>query len=284
MTWEGIIPRKRRKSFERFLHHGDSRIRARAKETLKEDQTTRTSTRHAAEQEGIPAESERQTLAEMPFRELVQGDEELLELRQHYAALPAGRRRMAAEMEYDTSYASFLVGEAVSWNELIDPEWRGTLISLAIDPDFAPAILAVGSLEYQYSRVEEAMGLFLKLTSLPADTDELPEIIDKAGDFLIEKDDYANAEKLYAAAADAYPEVALFQDGLGYCISQAGRTEEAVARQRRAVELEPDNYLHLNDLGYTLLQAGQYNEAEKVLQRAVRMAPPESELSARTCL
>ncbi len=121
------------------------------------------------------------------------------------------------------------------------------------------------------------MALFLKLTSLPADTDELPEIIDKAGDFLIEKDDYANAEKLYAAAA--YPEVALFQDDLGYCISQAGRTDEAVARQQRAVELEPDNYLHLNDLGYTLLQAGQYNEAEKVLQRAVRMAPPEYELA-----
>ena len=150
MTWEGIIPRKRRKSFERCLHHEDPRIRARAKEMLKADQTTRTSTRNAAE-------SERQTLAKMPFRELVQGDEELLELRQHYAALPAGRRRMAAEMEYDASYASFLVGEAVSWNELIDPEWRGTLISLAIDPDFAPAILAVGSLEYQYSRVEEAM-------------------------------------------------------------------------------------------------------------------------------
>lgn len=221
----------------------------------------------------------RRTLAEMPFRELVQRDKGLLELRQRYATLPAGRRRMTAEMEYDASYASFLVGEAVSWNELIDPEWRGTLISLAIDPDFAPAILAVGSLEYQYGRLEEAMALLLKLTSLPADTDELPEIIDKAGDFLIEKDDYANAEKLYTAAAGAYPEVALFHVGLGYCGSQTGRTEEAVAHHRRAVELEPDNYLHLNDLGYSLLEAGQYDEAEKVLQRAVRLAPPEYDLA-----
>ncbi len=37
MTWEGIIPRKRRKSFEQFLDHKDPRIRARAEEMLAED-------------------------------------------------------------------------------------------------------------------------------------------------------------------------------------------------------------------------------------------------------
>ena len=37
LTWEGIIPRKRRKTFERFLHHDDPRIRAYAEEMLKED-------------------------------------------------------------------------------------------------------------------------------------------------------------------------------------------------------------------------------------------------------
>jgi hypothetical protein len=30
LTWEGIIPRKRRKSFERFLEHDDERIRIEA--------------------------------------------------------------------------------------------------------------------------------------------------------------------------------------------------------------------------------------------------------------
>jgi hypothetical protein len=37
------------------------------------------------------------------------------------------------------------------------------------------------------------MALFQKLTTLPADTEDLPEIIDKAGDFLIDQDDHVNA-------------------------------------------------------------------------------------------
>ena len=41
MTWEGIIPRKRRKSFERFLHHDDPRIRTLAEQIHAEDQVAR---------------------------------------------------------------------------------------------------------------------------------------------------------------------------------------------------------------------------------------------------
>ena len=41
MTWEGIIPRKRRKSFERFLHHDDPGIRALAEQMQAEDQAAR---------------------------------------------------------------------------------------------------------------------------------------------------------------------------------------------------------------------------------------------------
>jgi hypothetical protein len=41
MTWEGIIPRKRRKSFDRFLNHSDRRIRALAEQMQAQDQATR---------------------------------------------------------------------------------------------------------------------------------------------------------------------------------------------------------------------------------------------------
>lgn len=41
MTWEGIIPRKRRRSFARFLNHNDPRIRALAEQMQAEDQATR---------------------------------------------------------------------------------------------------------------------------------------------------------------------------------------------------------------------------------------------------
>jgi tetratricopeptide (TPR) repeat protein len=139
--------------------------------------------------------------------------------------------------------------------------------------------LTVGSIECQYGRSNEAMEWFLELTRLPAETEQLPEIIDKAGDFLIDQDDCANAEKLYAAAVTAHPNVAVFHVGCGYCASECGRTEEAVVHHQHAVELEPDNYLHLNDLGYALLQADRYDEAENVLRRAIRLAPPDYELA-----
>ena len=41
ITWEGIIPRKRRRQFERFLTHPNARIRSLAEQMKKEDETTR---------------------------------------------------------------------------------------------------------------------------------------------------------------------------------------------------------------------------------------------------
>ena len=221
----------------------------------------------------------RETLAEIPFRELVKKDAELKKLRAQYADVPAEQRRNAAQWAQDSAHASMLVAEALGEPDWVHPAWHDAAAPLAIDPEYAPAMLTVGSLEYQYGRVEEAMTLFLKLTTLPADTEDLPEIIDRAGDFLIDQEDHVNAAQLYAAAARAYPEVALYHVGLGYCVGKTGRVEESVAHHRRAVELDPDNYLHLNDLGYSLFQAGQYDEAEQVLKRAVKLAPPEYDLA-----
>ena len=183
----------------------------------------------------------RETLAEIPFRLLVEKDTELKHLRAQYAGLPAEQRRMAAQWALDSSHASMLMAEAVNKPDLVHPTWHDAAAPLAIDPEYAPAMLTVGSLEYQYGRVDEAMALFLKLTTLPADTEDLPEIIDKAGDFLIDQDDHLNAGQLYAAAVRAYPQVALYRVGLGYCAAEGGRMEESVTHHRRAVELEPNN-------------------------------------------
>jgi tetratricopeptide (TPR) repeat protein len=214
-------------------------------------------------------------LDQIPFRELVEKDPELKSLRAQYATATAEERRRAAEWAYDSAHAGMLFAQAVNEPDWIHPAGHDAAAPLAIDPEFAPAILTVSSLEYRYGRVEEAMALFLKLTTMPADTEELTEIIDKAGDFLTDQDDFVNAGNLYAVAARAYPDVALYHVGLGYCVAEMGRMEESVTHHRRAVELEPDNYSHLNDLGYSLLEAGEYDEAEEVLQRAVQLAPPE---------
>jgi len=230
----------------------------------------------------MPASELRQkgeTLAEIPFRELVEKDAELKRLRAQYADVPAEQRRKAAQWANDSAHASMLMAEAVNEPDWVHPAWHDAAAPLAIDPLYAPAMLTVGSLEYQYGRVEEAMALFLELTTLPADTEDLTEIIDTAGDFLIGQGDHVDAARLYAAATRAYPEVALYHVGLGYCAVQSGRREESVAHHRRAVELDPNNYRHLNDLGYTLLEAGHYDEAKRVLQRAVQLAPPEYDLA-----
>ena len=58
MTWEGIIPRKRRKSFEQFLDHKDPRIRARAEEMLKEDRAERAYQRSKRELDEALSEEE----------------------------------------------------------------------------------------------------------------------------------------------------------------------------------------------------------------------------------
>jgi tetratricopeptide (TPR) repeat protein len=219
------------------------------------------------------------TLAEVPFRELVQKDTELKKLREQYAKSSPKKRRAAAQWAHDSAQASMLMAQAFGQTEFVHPAWHDAAAPLAIDPEYAPAILTVGSLEYQYGRVDEAMDLFLKLTTFPADTEDLTDIIDKAGDFLIDQDDYENGERLYAAAVAAYPDVAIYHVGLGYCVSHNGREEESVEHHRRAVELEPDNYRHLNDLGYSLVETGEYDEAERVLRRAAQLAPPDYELA-----
>ncbi len=57
MTWEGIIPRKHRKSFEPFLHHDDARIRALAENMQVEDRATRRLMQMRADLDEIWAET-----------------------------------------------------------------------------------------------------------------------------------------------------------------------------------------------------------------------------------
>jgi hypothetical protein len=55
------------------------------------------------------------------------------------------------------------------------------------------------------------MELFLTLTTLPADEPDLSIIIDKAGEFLLDAEDYERARALYAVAEKAFPDVAIYR-------------------------------------------------------------------------
>lgn len=140
-------------------------------------------------------------------------------------------------------------------------------------PSMPPAILTVGSYEYIYGRPEEAMKCFLSLTDLPHDTVGIEVIIDKACDFLLDNKDYQRAEILYSTAIRKHPKCAAYRNGLGYCFQKLGRLKEAIAEERKCVELEPENHVYLADLGWALVEAGDYEEAEDILQRAVFISP-----------
>ena len=221
-------------------------------------------------------------LSRLSFLRLVEADQHLASLRQEYASKSAEERRQAADWHYHSAIASEMFEFALASSELEGfalPDWPSGVVALAIDPLYAPALLTVGSMEYQLGRPEEAMSLFMKLTSLPKDEEDLPKIIDKAGDFLIDEGDFENALELYLAAERLDPKETVYLIGSGYCLGKLGRYDEAIKKHRLAVELEPENHEHLNDLGYSLLEAREYEEAEAVLKRSIKLAPSDYELS-----
>ncbi len=219
------------------------------------------------------------SITEVPFRELLRVDEELAEARREYARKTPEERRRAADFAYHQAQAERIVFPLFGREPERTEDFGGEVLALAISPEFAPALLTVGTLEYELGRREEALDLLHRLATLPGDTEDLPEIVDKAGDYLIDKGEIQAALDLYLAAVKTYPGVALYHDAAGYCLGKLGKREEAIRYARQAVELEPENHLWLNDLGWSLLEIGSLAEAEEVLERAVSLSPPDYELA-----
>ena len=153
--------------------------------------------------------------------------------------LSAADKRFAAHGMYAESMVQSALGNHKKSIEALERV-------LEIDPQYAPAILGVGSVEYQRGKVKRGRKLLLSLISLPADAaDEgerdLADIIDKAGDFLIQSDNYADGLALYRAAVVRFPDTALFYQGIGCCASYERLFGEAIAASEKAVALEPEN-------------------------------------------
>ncbi len=147
--------------------------------------------------------------------------------------------------------------------------------SLEIKPDYPPAIMTMGTIEYQLGRKKEGIRLFMSLLSLPDEYEELCEVIDEAGDFLIKVKKYAEGLELYEAAVRRFPDRAFLYQGLACCAGNEGMFDKAVEVSRKAVKLEPDSQKLINDLGWSLLEAGRLEEAEETLQKAVEMDPSD---------
>lgn len=219
------------------------------------------------------------TFENTPFSQLIKKCNELAQLRREHASLPEENRRFAADYNYHSSIASQMFNKTLGLKDDGVFPWPEEVVALAIDPKYAPAILTVGSYEYIYGRINEAMKLFLTLPTLSEDTEELTEIIDKAGDFLIDNQDYNNALTLYSTAIREHPNIALYYNGLGYCFGKLGRREEAIEQARHSVRLEPDNHEYLTDLGWSLIEANYFEEAKAVLEQAVEISPSNYKLA-----
>ena len=60
-------------------------------------------------------------------------------------------------------------------------------------PKYAPAILTMGSIEYQRDQRAEGKRLLFSLLSLPRKTQDLYRVIDEAGSFLLDSNEFDDA-------------------------------------------------------------------------------------------
>lgn len=182
-------------------------------------------------------------------------------------------RRFAAQGEYAESIFRSSLGD-------IEASIRALELALEIDSEYAPAIMSMGSVEYQRQDTARGKELLLSLISLPATAadggeNDLVKIIDEAGDFLIQSGNYADGLELYKAATIRFPENPVLHQGVSCCAGHEGQHNVAIASSEAALEHDPKNQEYVNDLGWSLFEAGFLNRAKQVLERAVAMDPSD---------
>jgi tetratricopeptide (TPR) repeat protein len=215
------------------------------------------------------------------FEKLLVEDQDLSALRAEYAHRPLCERRRAAEWAYDEAIANSLFTGALA---RLDPggvhqaEWPPAFAALAIDPEYAPALLTVGCYECGNGRKSQGFDLLFQLTKLSPHTPDWVELVDKAGGFLVNFGAHDSACHLYLAALKTQPDQLEFICGLGWALCRAGEHTEALPWLRKAVDRAPDDSSLLNDYGWALTEVRRFEEAEPVLERAAQLAPPGDEL------
>ena len=179
-----------------------------------------------------------------------------------------GWQLFQAEAQYAESILRDALGD-------VEASIAAARCALEIKPDYAPAVLTMGSIEYQRGRETEGRRLFRSLLSLPDQSEDLWEVIDKAGNFLIQSKRYADAMELYEGAVARFPDRAVLYQGLGCCAGHEGLFDKAVVASQKALDLDPVSQDLTNDLGWSLFEAGRLEEAEEVLLKAVAMDPSD---------
>jgi tetratricopeptide (TPR) repeat protein len=141
----------------------------------------------------------------------------------------------------------------------------------ALNLGYPPAILTAGSVHYQCEQQAKGKKLLMSLIQLPPETEQLFEIIEEAGAFLLSINENIDALELYQKAVEKFPDVPGFHQRLGHCAAQEERFDEAIAAGQRAIDLDPENTVFVSDFGWTLTLAGRYQEAETAFMQALEL-------------
>ena len=112
------------------------------------------------------------------------------------------KRERWALFEAEAAYADSIFRSAIGDTERCI---RALERAVEISPGYAPAVLALGSVEYQRRRKAKGRRLLLSLVSMLDDAPDRTQIIDAAGDFLIQSREYADGLELYRAALQRFP-------------------------------------------------------------------------------
>src|SRR5947209_2656914 len=95
---------------------------------------------------------------------------------------PKPTKKQILEKNAEVSYH-----EAIMRHSVGDEEGSLAALQRALQykPDYPPAVMTLGSIEYQCERPAEGKKLLFSLLSLPKNTPDIFEIIDEAGSFLV---------------------------------------------------------------------------------------------------
>ena len=98
-------------------------------------------------------------------------------------------------------------------------------------------------------------------------------VLVNVGIVLLQTGDRTRARQALESALDLDPSLARAHNSLGVLASIEGRDEEALARWKRALEINPGDYQTLFNLGFTLRKRGRMAEARPYFEAYLRAAP-----------
>jgi tetratricopeptide (TPR) repeat protein len=103
-------------------------------------------------------------------------------------------------------------------------------------PDDPRAYFELGVMQYKNSKVDEAIGTWLKAVELDPDNAELQNYLGKA---LLEKGNFADASDHLRRVTELEPAIETAYYNLAFAEENLGRTEMAIEHYRKYVELNP---------------------------------------------